>query len=142
MSKPAATLGDQVIGNCLHTYQSTTPTPAGPVPSPVPTPLPFMGQIMGPGAPTVLIGGKPASVLGDNVVNTAIHPPVGGLVTPGPAVPPTTNKATIIQGSATVLIGGKPAVRMGDQTTPECGLAPGGGPAKVLGTAMTVLIGG
>ena len=140
MGQPAAVLTDQVMGSCLHTYQSTTPSPAGPVPTPVPMTLPFVGKIVGPGAPTVLICGKPASVLGDNVVNTAIHPPVGGAAIPGPAVPPATNKATIIQGSATVLIGGKPAVRMGDQSTPECGLAPGGGPAKVIASAVTVLI--
>lgn len=141
MGTPAATLTDQVMGMCLHTYQSTTPSPGGPVPTPVPLTLPFVGKIVGPGAPTVLICGKPASVLGDNVVNTAIHPPVAGAAIPGPAVPPATNKATIIQGSPTVLIGGKPAVRTGDQSTPECGLAPGGGPAKVIGSAVTVLIG-
>jgi uncharacterized Zn-binding protein involved in type VI secretion len=141
MGVPAATLTDQVLGSCLHIYQSTTPTPAGPVPTPVPLTLPFMGQIVGPGAPTVLIGGKPASVLGDNVMNTAIHPPVAGAAIPGPAVPPATNQSTIVQGSPTVLIMGKPAVRMGDQSAPTCGLAPGGGPAKVIGTAVTVLIG-
>ncbi len=141
MGVPAATLTDQVLGSCLHIYQSTTPSPAGPVPTPVPMTLPFVGQIVGPGAPTVLIGGKPASVMGDNVSNTAIHPPVGGVAIPGPAVPPATNISTIIQGSPTVLIMGKPAVRMGDQSAPTCGLAPGGGPAKVIGTAVTVLIG-
>ncbi len=55
------------------------------------------GPIVGPGAPTVLIGGLPAAVMGDNVV--CVGPP-----------------ATIIKGSATVLIGGKPAARMGDNT--------------------------
>ena len=141
MGMPAATLTDQVLGTCLHTYQSTTPSPGGPVPTPVPMTLPFMGQIVGPGAPTVLICGKPASVMGDNVVNTAIHPPVGGAAIPGPAVPPATNQSTIVQGSPTVLIGGKPAVRMNDQSAPTCGLAPGGGPAKVIASAVTVLIG-
>jgi uncharacterized Zn-binding protein involved in type VI secretion len=142
MGKPAAVLTDQVMGMCLHTYQSTTPSPGGPVPTPVPMNLPFVGKIVGPGAPTVLICGKPASVFGDNVVNTAIHPPVGGASIPGPAVPPATNKATIaLQCSTTVLIGGKPATVMGSQTTPECALAPGGGPAKVIASAMTVLIG-
>ena len=142
MGKPAAVLMDNVIGTCLHTYQSTSPSPAGPVPTPVPLNLPFMGNIVGPGAATVLICGKPASVLGDNVVNKAIHPPVGGASIPGPAVPPATNKAAIaLQCSTTVLICGKPATITGAQTTPECGLAPGGGPAKVIGSAMTVLIG-
>lgn len=55
------------------------------------------GPIIGPGVPTVLIGGLPAAVLGDNA--TCVGPP-----------------ATIIKGSATVLIGGKPAARLGDNT--------------------------
>lgn len=137
MGTPAATIGDQVMGSCLHTYQSTTPSPGGPVPSPVPMTLPFVGKIVGPGAPTVLIGGKPASVLGDNVVNTAVHPPVGGAAIPGPAVPPATNQSTIVMGSPTVLICGKPAVRTGSTSEPTCGLT---GPANVVGTAATVMI--
>jgi len=72
------------------------------------------GPIIGPGVPTVLIGGMPAAVLGDNA--TCVGPP-----------------ATIIKGSATVLIGGKPAARLGDQT------AHGG--LIVLGLP-TVMIGG
>ena len=52
------------------------------------------GPIIGPGAPTVLIGGLPAAVVGDSCVCTG---------------PPDS----IIKGSATVLIGGKPAARMG-----------------------------
>jgi uncharacterized Zn-binding protein involved in type VI secretion len=72
------------------------------------------GPILGPGAPTVLIAGLPAAVLGDSA--TCVGPP-----------------DTIIKGSATVLIGGKPAARMGDST------AHGG--VIVLG-APTVLIGG
>ncbi len=72
------------------------------------------GPIIGPGVPTVLIGGMPAAVLGDNA--TCVGPP-----------------ATIIKGSATVLIGGKPAARLGDQT------AHGG--VIVLGMP-TVMIGG
>lgn len=60
------------------------------------------GVIVGPGEPTVLIGGMPAAVLGDNHV-CAIPPPAHApTVSPFPA------------GSATVLIGGKPAVRVGD----------------------------
>jgi uncharacterized Zn-binding protein involved in type VI secretion len=137
MGTPAATIGDQAMGSCLHTYQSTTPSPGGPVPSPVPMTLPFVGKITGPGAPTVMIGGKPASVVGDMVANTAVHPPVGGAAIPGPAVPPATNQATIVQGSPTVLICGKPAVRTGSTTTPTCGLT---SPAQVVGSAATVMI--
>jgi uncharacterized Zn-binding protein involved in type VI secretion len=72
------------------------------------------GPILGPGVPTVLIGGMPAAVVGDNV--TCVGPP-----------------ATVLKGSATVLIGGKPAARMGD-TTAHGGMI-------VLGMP-TVLIGG
>ena len=72
------------------------------------------GPIVGPGAPTVLIGGLPAAVMGDTCTCTG---------------PPDA----IILGSATVLIGGKPAARLGDTT------AHGG--SIVLGE-FTVLIGG
>jgi len=78
-------------------------------------PVPHVGgPIVGPGVPTVLIGGMPAAVVGDMV--TCVGPP-----------------DTISKGSTTVLIGGKPAARMGDQT------AHGG--VITLG-AVTVLIGG
>ncbi len=72
------------------------------------------GPIVGPGAPTVLIGGVPAAVLGDACICTG---------------PPDT----IANGSSTVLIGGKPAARMGDPT------AHGG--SIILG-CPTVIIGG
>ena len=72
------------------------------------------GPITGPGAPTVLIGGMPAAVVGDMCVCTG---------------PPDT----IVKGSATVLIGGKPAARMGDST------AHGG---TIMLGAPTVNIGG
>ena len=57
---------------------------------------------MGPGEATVLIGGMPASVMGDNHV----------CVIPPPVHVPTSSPFPI--GSATVMIGGKPAVRVGD----------------------------
>ncbi|MDF3026999.1 MAG: hypothetical protein K0S23_1306 [Fluviicola sp.] len=78
-------------------------------------PVPHVGgPITGPGAPTVLIGGLPAAVMGDMCV--CVGPP-----------------DSIVKGSATVMISGKPAARMGD----TC--AHGG--AIVLG-CPTVLIGG
>jgi uncharacterized Zn-binding protein involved in type VI secretion len=75
---PAARLTD------MHTCPATT----GPVPH-------VGGPIIGPGAPTVLIGGMPAAVMGDSC--TCVGPP-----------------DTILKGSATVLICKKPAARMGD----------------------------
>ena len=77
-------------------------------------PIPHVGgPITGPGVPTVLIGGMPASVVGDMCV--CVGPP-----------------DVIIKGSVTVLIGGRPAAQMGSST------AHGG--SVVLG-CPTVLIG-
>ena len=80
---PAARLTD------MHTCPMVTPgTP----------PVPHVGgPIMGPGVPTVLIGGMPAATIGD--MCTCVGPP-----------------DAIAKGSATVLIGGKPAARLGDNT--------------------------
>ena len=97
---PAARLTD------MHTCPMVTPG--------LP-PIPHVGgPIVGPGVPTVLIGGMPAAVVGDMCV--CVGPP-----------------DAIVTGSATVLIGGKPAARMGDVT------AHGG--SIVLGLP-NVLIGG
>jgi uncharacterized Zn-binding protein involved in type VI secretion len=67
-----------------------------------------------PGAPTVLIGGLPASVMGDSCV--CVGPP-----------------DSVVKGSATVMICSKPAVRMGDTT------AHGG---NIVIGMPTVMIGG
>ena len=78
-------------------------------------PIPHVGgPILGPGAPTVLIMGLPAAIVGDTAV--CVGPP-----------------DSLVKGSATVTIMGRPAVRMGDST------AHGG--TVVLG-APTVMIGG
>ncbi len=99
MGKPAARIGD------MHVCPMVTPA--------LP-PIPHVGgPVIGPGCPTVLIGGVPAAVMGD--MCTCVGPP-----------------DTIVLGSTGVLIGGKPAARMGDQC------AHGG--SIVLG-CMTVLIG-
>lgn len=81
MGQPAARLTD------MHVCPMVTPG--------LP-PIPHVGgPIMGPGCPTVLIGGMPAAVMGD--MCTCVGPP-----------------DTIIKGSSGVMIGGKPAARMGD----------------------------
>lgn len=72
------------------------------------------GPIVGPGAPTVLIGGMPAALVGDEA--TCV----------GPA-------SVLSAGSGTVLISGKPAVRVGDSTSH--------GGTVVVG-CPTVMIGG
>jgi len=79
------------------------------------------GVIVGPGVPTVLIGGMPAAVLGDQ--HACSMPPVAG---PHPPTP-------IAKGSATVLIGGRPAARLGDMS--GCG-------APIIVGCFTVMIGG
>src|SRR5690554_6091992 len=76
MPGPAATVGS------MHVCPMLTPG--------TPPPPHVGGPVSGPGVPTVLIGGKPAAVMGDMCVC---------------AGPPDT----IVQGEATVLIGGKPA---------------------------------
>jgi uncharacterized Zn-binding protein involved in type VI secretion len=84
-------------------------TPIGPVDVPH-----VGGPIVGPGVPTVLIGGLPAAKLGDNLV--CVGPP-----------------DSIVKGSATVMINGVPAARMGDTT------AHGG---QIMAGDFTVMIGG
>ena len=78
MGKPAARIGD------MHVCPMVTAL------------VPHVGgPVVGPGVPTVLIGGMPAAVSGDMCVCTG---------------PPDT----IVLGSTGVFIGGKPAARMGD----------------------------
>lgn len=72
------------------------------------------GPILPPGAPTVIIGGQPAAVVGN--MCTCAGPP-----------------DSIIAGSATVKFGGMPAARMGDST------AHGG---SIMAGLPTVMIGG
>lgn len=76
------------------------------------------GTIVGPGDATVLIGGMPAAVAGDNHV--CVIPPNTGHITSSP----------FPMGSTKVLIGGKPAVRAGD--TCVCGAAPAVGLPTVM----------
>jgi uncharacterized Zn-binding protein involved in type VI secretion len=100
MGKPAARIGD------MHTCPLVTPG------SP---PIPHVGgQVVGPGAPDVLIGGAPAAVVGDMCM--CVGPPDSAIL-----------------GSGTVMIAGKPALRLGDTT------AHGG---TVITGCPTVLIGG
>ncbi len=88
---------------------------ACPMQTPGLPPVPHVGgPIVGPGVPTVLIGGLPASVVGD--LCTCVGPP-----------------DSVVMGSTTVFIGGRPAARQGD----NC--AHGG--SIILGLP-TVMIGG
>jgi len=98
--KPAARVSD------MHVCPMVTPA-LPPVPH-------VGGPILPPGAPTVLIGGLPAAVMGG--MCTCVGPP-----------------DSIILGSLTVLISGQPAARLGDPT------AHGG---SIVAGCPTVLIGG
>jgi uncharacterized Zn-binding protein involved in type VI secretion len=62
------------------------------------------GTVVGPGVPTVKIGGMPAAVMGDNHV--CVIPP-----TPATPHPPSS---PFPMGSVTVKIGGKGALRKTD----------------------------
>jgi uncharacterized Zn-binding protein involved in type VI secretion len=105
MGQPAAKMGDSVTATDTHIV--LVPSPGGPVPTP--TPLPFAGKIASACSQTVLIGGRPAAVVGSVAVNEPPHIPPNGTF----QVPPT-NTGTIASGSETVLIEGKPAARNGD----------------------------
>jgi uncharacterized Zn-binding protein involved in type VI secretion len=85
------------------------------------------GQVAGPGVPTVLVGGRPAAVLGD--LTTC---PLSSGAPPN-EVPHVGGP--ILSGSATVLIAGKPAARAGDQNAETLASA------TILAGALTVLIG-
>lgn len=95
MGKPVARIGD------MHTCPLLSPNPH------------VGGPITGPGVPTVLMGGRPAAVVGDIVVCTG---------------PPDI----IARGSTGVFVGGKPVARVGDMT------AHGG---QIVSGQPTILIG-
>ena len=98
MPGPAATVGDMHV--CPMCNPNGSPHIGGP--------------ITGPGVPSVLIGSKPAAVMGD--MCTCAGPP-----------------DMIVQGEATVLIEGKPAASMNDLTAHGGGIA-GGNPTVLIGT--------
>ena len=76
------------------------------------------GVVVGPGVPTVLIGGMPAATMGD--VHTC------------PVSPPHLPSSPFIKGSATVFIGGKPALLTTDACA--CGaMAAVGCPTVIIG---------
>lgn len=99
MGQPAARLLD------MHICPMVTPgTP----------PVPHVGGlILGPGCPTVVIGGQPAAVVGDTCL--CVGPP-----------------DAILTGSSSVYFGGKPAARVGD-TTVHGGTIMTGFPGVMIG---------
>lgn len=128
MGAPAAVSGDKIVGTCAsHRI-------IGPLGAPVPAPpMPFSAMLVLGLATTVLIGGKPAAVVGSNGLNV---PPHVGLHPTDAAVGPPLQKGTVISGSSTVLIEGKPAATAQSRCT-MCA-----GPASTLvASAADVLIG-
>jgi uncharacterized Zn-binding protein involved in type VI secretion len=79
------------------------------------------GIVVGPGVPTVLIGGLPAAVATD--IHICLLPPLAGPHPPN----------AVAKGSVNVLFGGRPAARQGDVTA--CG-------ATIVSGMPTVQIGG
>ena len=133
---PASVMGDKAPGLCTHIV--AVPAPPGP-PVPTPLPHPYAGTILIGCINTVLIGGKPAAVLGSGLQNVPPHLPTPPGVSP---VVPPTNDGKVIKGSGTVLFGGMPAARIGDTVMPCTNSAPPG-TATIAGPgAPTVMIGG
>lgn len=128
MGNPAACVGDMVLQNAPHCHAPIHP----PAPTPTPVPHPAVPlTIMPPGAPTVLIGGKPAARVTD-MTGPCITPPC---IPGGPGM--------IMLGSFTVLIGGLPAARVNDMTLHASCVAPIPSPVgKITGPGCaTVMIG-
>jgi len=130
MGAPAAVLGDRIQATCA-THLIPNPATGAPQPGP---PMPFSAPVTMGTCATVLIGGKPAVVVGSQGMNT---PPHVGLHPADPFMVPATQTGVVVQGSTSVLFGGQPAARAGDPCT-ACSM-PG---ATLMGTASTTLVGG
>ncbi len=127
MGLPAARMGDFVLQLGPHCHAPIHP--AALVPTPVPHPPMQLPIIIG--APTVLIGKKPAARLADETAPCIL----AGCVPAGPGM--------IAMASTSVIIGGMPAARVGDQTLHASCVAPIPAPTgKILPPGCpTVLIG-
>lgn len=86
-----------------------------PMQTPAVVPIPHVGgPILGPGVPSVLIEGIPASVVGD--VCVCVGPP-----------------SAVMKGSMGVLIAGRAAARVGDPTMHGGNILPPGAPSVIIG---------
>jgi uncharacterized Zn-binding protein involved in type VI secretion len=120
MSAPAIVQGDRIMGVC----------PNHPVPPGSPVPMPFSAPLTLGLVTTVLIGGKPAAVVGSSGYNL---PPHAGIIDAFAA--PNLQEGRILSGSVTVTIGGKPAATL--QSTCMCCVVPG----QLVPSVANVLIG-
>jgi uncharacterized Zn-binding protein involved in type VI secretion len=128
MGAPAIVLGDRVTGLCPN---HLVIGPLG-APMPSPAPLPFTAPVTMGTVQTVLVGGKPAAVMGSSGLNV---PPHVGLHASDPFLAPPLQRGQVVAGSPTVLIGGQPAATAQSQCT--CCLVPG----SLVPSVATVLIG-
>jgi len=137
MSKPGAKKLDQIISvTAGDVHIIMVPSPGGPVPTPIPHPVPN-SMIKDKVAKKVKVMGQPGAVKGSKSQHTPPHIPMG----PGPFQKPPGNKGEIITGSSNVFYEGKPAAMLGD--TGKMCMDPADSPVgKVIGKAMTVLVGG
>jgi uncharacterized Zn-binding protein involved in type VI secretion len=127
MGAPAIVMGDRITGICaIHQI----PAAAG-APTPGP-PMPFSAPVTIGTVATVLIGGKPAVVMGCSGLNT---PPHVGLHASDPFMAPPAQIGRVVSGSATVMFGGQPAASATASCT--CCATPG----QLVPSVMTVLIG-
>lgn len=127
MGTPAIVMGDRITGMCpIHQIPAALGAPA---PSP---PLPFSAPLTVGTIPTVLIGGKPAAVMGSSGFNT---PPHVGLHATDPFMAPPMQIGRVVSGSPTVMIGGSPAATVSSQAM--CCATPG----TLVPTVANVLIG-
>jgi uncharacterized Zn-binding protein involved in type VI secretion len=114
------------MGTCPN---HLVPAPSGTAPA---GPLPFSAPVTQATVATVLIGGKPAAVVGSSGFNA---PPHVGIVDAAFATP-TNQVGRIVTGSLTVLIGGKGAATSASTATmcatPASSLVP---------SVVTVLVG-
>ena len=108
MIKPAAKVGDRVVG--VDTHIELIASPAGPVPTPLPHA--FDGTI-GSGSPTVLLDDQAAARRGDSVMAAAPHLPQAGSF-----MKPPHNTGEITQCSAAnVWVDDLPIAIAGDVVT-------------------------
>lgn len=127
MPAPAIVMGDKVVGTCpLHQI----PGPVGnPQPGP---PMPFSAPLTLGLCNTVLIGGKPAAVMGASGYNI---PPHVGLHPADPFMVPPMQVGRVVSGSPTVMFGGQPAVNATASAT--CCATPG----SLVPTVTNVMVG-
>jgi uncharacterized Zn-binding protein involved in type VI secretion len=115
MGSPAIVQGDRVTGNCVH----QVPTPSSGAPQPGP-PMPFSAPLTTGLASRVLIGNRPAAVVGSSGVNTPAHV---GLHATDPYAVPAMQVGRIVRGSTSVVIENRPAATAASNAT--CCMTPG-----------------